>query len=376
MDTPSSSSDTPDSTRQPSSSGQDGSMPVYRRSIFWLLIGMLAGLITLPFVYNAYDLRPKAPPPAEGEKVSPYDLLEIQRAQNKGLEEEIQRLQAALKEDPCSLPEILGVTPDKAPAGPDYAPPDTTITPSRKQQHPDATDQTPPPAPPAGNATLTPALPAPSTVGSLLDQATVFVLSSLGDHVGMGSGFFVAPGIIATNRHVVQGKGAAVYVGNKALGGMHVAGLIALSNDESRDYALLRIASSLASRAPVLHITEEINRTDHVSAWGFPGYITEIDPKLAALIKGDETSVPEVVYSEGVVSVVLDRKPPVILHTAAISQGNSGGPLVNKQGAVVGINTFIKAAGTSYAQANIALPGKDLARFMKEHGITASIAAK
>ena len=113
-----------------------------------------------------------------------------------------------------------------------------------------------------------------------------------------------------------------------------------------------------------------------MSAWGFPGYITQIDPKLAALAKGDDKSVPEVVFSDGVVNVILERNPPAILHSASISQGNSGGPLINGQGVVVGINTFIKVADKSNAQANIALPGKDLALFMKEHGVAASMPAK
>jgi hypothetical protein len=370
MNAPPNPSSAQDAARR-ETSPERGPAPFYHHPFFWLFAGMIAGVIPLTLYFCLYGL-PREAAPAGSETTTPGDLLAIQRAQNKGLEEEIQRLRAALKDDPCALPEVIGEGPDKTPAAPDYAPADADANPPSGVRPPDASGQ----APPAGNATAPSALPAPTTVGVLMDQATVFVLSSLGDQIGMGSGFFVAPGVVATNRHVVQGGKAAVYVGNKALGGMREARIIAFSQDESRDYALLRIAPALASRAPTLRITEDINRTDHVSAWGFPGYITEIDPKLAALIKGDDTSVPEVVYSEGVVSVVLDRNPPVILHTAAISQGNSGGPLVNGQGIVVGINTFIKAADQSYAQANIALPGKDLALFMQEHGIAASLAAK
>ena len=367
MTTPAASPDAQGSSRQPDST-ENGKQPVYRRPFFWVLVGMLVGLILGLLLYYLYGRQTAPlPPKAEVETVSPEDLLDMQRAQNKGLEEEIQRLQAALKEDPCALPGVLGPTPDKAPVAPGYAPdpaePKTPDTPK---------------APPSANGTKVPPTPAPapSTVSDLMDMATVFVVSSLGEQVGMGSGFFVAPGIIATNRHVAQGKDATIYVGNKALGGMHETRLIAFSDDESRDYALLSISPALAAKAPVLQIAENVNRTDRVSAWGFPGYITEIDPKLAALARGDEKSVPEVVYSEGVVSVILERKPPVILHTASISQGNSGGPLINAQGVVVGINTFIKTADKSRAQANIALPAKDLALFMKENGVSASVQAK
>lgn len=333
-----------------------------------MLVGLTLGLC----LYIQYGRRPApAPSTAGADIVSPNELLEMQKAQNKGLEEELQRLRAALKEDPCALPGVIGLTPEKAPVAPGYTPPAGSAEPQKAPPTGNATQK-----PPVDNAPPAMPAPAPNTVSELMDQATVFVVSALGDQIGMGTGFFVSPGVIATNRHVVQGKDATIYVGNKILGGMHEASIIAFSTDESRDYALVRLAPALAAKAPVLKIADTISRTDRVSAWGFPGYITEIDPKLAALAKGDDRSVPEVVYSEGVVSVVLDRTPPVILHTAAISQGNSGGPLINSQGVVVGINTFIKAADKSYAQANIALPGKDLALFMKEHGIAVSMPAK
>ena len=332
-----------------------------RRSFLWVFIGILVGLLVGLLVLFFYGREPApVPQTSANELVRPEDLLETQRAQNNGLEEELRRLQAALKEDPCAVPAILGTTPDKTPIAPEYA------TPPQKTS----------PVPPTVNGTApTPTAPPPPTpgnVGELMDQATVFIISIMGEQVGTGSGFFVAPGIIATNRHVAQGKTATLYAGNKILGGMHEATLIAFSDNESRDYALLRIDPGVSTNAPILRIADRVSRTDRVSAWGFPGYITEIDPKLVALAKGDSKSVPEVVYSEGVVSVILERVPPIILHTASLSQGNSGGPLINAQGSVVGINTFIRAADSSYAQANIALPGRDLALFLREHGITVS----
>ena len=370
MTTPQAAPDASNSSRQQVPPERDHPLPLYRRSFFWVLIGMLAGLILGLILYSLYGRQlvsapPPPPPSAKADTVNPNELLEMQRAQNKGLEEEIQRLQAALKEDPCALPNLLGVTPDKAPVAPGYVPSPAT---------PNAPNT--PSVPPVGNATIPMPAPAPNTVSELMAQSTVFVLSFAGEQAGMGSGFFVAPGIVATNRHVAQSPDANILVGNKVLGGMYKARIIAFSDDESRDYALLSIDPAQAAKVPVLRIADAVSRTDRVSAWGFPGYITEIDPKLAALAEGDTKSVPEVVYSEGVVSVVLDRKPPVILHTASLSQGNSGGPLINSQGVVVGINTFIKAADKSYAQANIALPAKDLVQFMTEHGVAASMSAK
>lgn len=356
--------------------------PFYRRTFFWVLVGMLVGLLLLLLLFYFYRPFVDLAEPAQDPDSELAALLDLQDAHNKGLEEEIRRLHALLEEDPCTLRGILGVSPENNPVGPTYerplAPADNGtqgaqgMAPRETRPAPAANATVPPPV---GSPPPAPA-PAPATVGELMDQATVFVLSSFDDKIGMGSGFFVAPGVIATNSHVVQGPTASILVGNKVLGGMQPARVIAYSPDTSRDFALLSIDRSLAGKAPILQITTGANRTDRVSAWGFPGYIAEIDPKLASLARGDIKAVPEVVYSEGVVSVVLDRKPPVILHTAAISQGNSGGPLINDQGVVVGINTFIKIADQSYSQTNIALPGADLVRFMKENGVTAAVPAK
>ena len=358
--------------------------PLYHRPFFWLLVGLLAGALLLALLLRG--CKEELPPPVEEPAANAEDrkldeLILLQRAHNEGLEEEIRRLHGLLAEDPCTLSGILGASPEKTPVAPGYGAGSPSTSGTSGSQGTGAPG-TPAPAapqeggaaapdtPPASSAPAPVSAPAPSTVGELMDNATVFVLSNYQDAFGMGSGFFVAPGIIATNSHVVQNPGAEIMVGNKALGGMHEARVIAYSKDESRDYALLRVSDSLAAKAPVLHVAQGAKRTERVSAWGFPGYIAEIDPKLAALAKGDATAVPEVVYSEGVVSVVLDHAPPVILHTASLSQGNSGGPLINAEGVVVGINTFIKKADKSYSQTNIALPGDDLVRFMREQGIS------
>lgn len=369
--------------------------PLYHRPFFWLLVGLLAGALLLALLLKG--CKEELPPPVEEPAVNAEDrkldeLILLQQAHNNGLEEEIRRLHGLLAEDPCTLSGILGASPEHSPVAPSYgaggsagggagsagssSAQDAGAQNAPLPVTPQDGDAGNPDTPPATTAPAPVSAPAPSTVGDLMDSATVFVLSSYQDGIGMGSGFFVAPGIIATNSHVVQNPGAEVIVGNKALGGMHEARVIAFSKNESRDYALLRVSDALAARAPVLHVAQGAKRTERVSAWGFPGYIAEIDPKLAALAKGDATAVPEVVYSEGVVSVVLDHSPPVILHTAALSQGNSGGPLINAEGVVVGINTFIKKADKSYSQTNIALPGDDLVRFMGEQGISVTHSAK
>jgi S1-C subfamily serine protease len=371
---------------------QDGAVPLYRRADFWFLSGILLGIASALLYASGFfsSLRRSEAPAAPSVAVSPdTDDAETRsarlRAGNRGLEDEVRRLKSLLREDPCALPGLLGKgapggdaapppdtgpalagTPPDSPAG---TPPDAAGTP------PDAaagSDDAPAPRPDAAPSGLAPPAAVPAEIADLLTGATVFVVSSYNGTVGMGSGFFVAPGLVATNRHVVQSPQARVIVGNKALGGMLRAVVVAFSDDEDRDFALLKVDGERAAAAPVLRIARGAARTERVSAWGFPGYIAAIDPKLAAMAEGDIQSVPDVVYSEGVVSVVLDRNPPVILHTASLSQGNSGGPLVDSSGSVVGINTFIRQADQSYSQTNIALPGSELAAFMRAGGFRAT----
>lgn len=341
---------------------QNSPRPLYGRSWFWVALGMLLGLVVMLLLMRGCANAPVQEAQKKDPDAALKGLLDVQRAQNAGLEEEIARLKGMMNEDPCTLSGHLGPAPDQSPVAPSYTKPE-------KKDDAPVSPQTNATAPGQSARPIAPSAPPPTTVAELMDQATVFVLSINGEDAATGTGFFVAPGIIATNRHVAQSPQSKILVGNKALGGMRPVEIIAFSNREDRDYALLRVDNSLASKTPYLQIAPGALRTERVSAWGFPGYISEIDPKLGAMAQGNFDVTPEVVYSEGVVSVVLDTQPPAILHTASLSQGNSGGPLITPQGVVVGINTFIRQADQSYSQTNIALPGADLAAFMRENGI-------
>ena len=58
---------------------------------------------------------------------------------------------------------------------------------------------------------------------------------------------------------------------------------------------------------------------------------------------------PEVVLSKGTVSAIQnkERNTPMVLHSADISAGNSGGPLIDSCGRGVGINTYIVTVSRS-----------------------------
>jgi S1-C subfamily serine protease len=213
-------------------------------------------------------------------------------------------------------------------------------------------------------------------VPNLIERATVFVLaiSSKKDDVRSGTGFFVSPGIILTNSHVVGESSAKLIVLNKTLGGPRHIQNMTISKKADRDYALLRIGKPPSGYPSHLAFNNDAKRTDRVGAWGFPGAVIKNDPMFAAMLRGDMRSAPEVVYSEGVISTIQKHDPPLIVHTAIISHGNSGGPLVNTKGQVLGINTAIFLDNQTYRQSGVAISASDIIRFMREHSINPLIA--
>ena len=226
------------------------------------------------------------------------------------------------------------------------------------------------PAPGSGRVTVAPpATPAAAQV----DQACVFLVSASQEGgLNTGTGFFVAPEHVVTNHHVVARAAGQILVTSKALGRPVEGRVVARDTSGDRDYALLKVILPLGANIRPLAFAATPKRTDKVGAWGFPHLISQNDPAYARLLSGEDFSAtPELSYSEGVISAILERDPPLVVHSAPLSPGNSGGPLVNEQGEIVGINTMITPDESSYRQASIALSGQDLLRFLRQNGIAA-----
>jgi S1-C subfamily serine protease len=108
----------------------------------------------------------------------------------------------------------------------------------------------------------------------------------------------------------------------------------------SDDFALITVSGPLS--APTLRMAVAVHPLDPVIAAGFPANVITADKQFQDLQAGRSIGMPQVVLSRGDVRVVENQggPTPVVAHTAEISEGNSGGPLVNACGQLVGINTF------------------------------------
>ena len=165
----------------------------------------------------------------------------------------------------------------------------------------------------------------------LIKQATFQVFTQGAAGTSTGTGFFIYPGYLITNLHVVDSDAdsEADPTGNISIGTLseekeELVGITEVAAiDVGHDLALLKIdPSKLPQVSPLALGTELPAVGETVYALGNPMGVV-----IGNFTNGQVSHVGPV---EGF-------KTPVIVFTCPISPGNSGGPVVNRQGAVIGI---------------------------------------
>ncbi len=157
--------------------------------------------------------------------------------------------------------------------------------------------------------------------------------------VGTGSGFVISGGYIVTNNHVVtldgaaQGSSLQVYFGN----GDTVAGQL-VGSDPYSDIAVLRAAGMSGLPALPLGNSASVAVGDPVIAIGSP-------LGLAGTVTSGIVSALQRPVEPGAMGSAPEAYFDAIQTDAAINPGSSGGPLVNAQGQVIGVNAALDTLG-------------------------------
>jgi S1-C subfamily serine protease len=185
--------------------------------------------------------------------------------------------------------------------------------------------------------------------------------------VGHGSGFAVAPDKVLTNAHVVEmlrternlALGIIPSEGAKSYGGKVIA------YSPGNDLALIQLTSGTL---PVsTFFAGAVTDGQHVTAIGYPGAVDRAQGlSLSEMIQ----PVTPVKTSGNVSMGRSSHSFDTLLHTAPMSEGNSGGPLVDDCGRVLGVNSFgAQTEDAGGAEFGFAVSNREVASFLRQANV-------
>ena len=167
-----------------------------------------------------------------------------------------------------------------------------------------------------------------------VDAAVVDIDTALGGGAAAaGTGIVLtASGMVLTNNHVIQGE-EAISVRLTATGATYSAVLI--GQDQAHDVAVVQLqGASGLSTAPIGN-SSSVNVGDSVTALGN----AQGRGGAPAVATGTVTALGQSITASDQTGQGFERLIGMIQTNAPIQPGNSGGPLVNSNGQVVGLDT-------------------------------------
>lgn len=181
--------------------------------------------------------------------------------------------------------------------------------------------------------------------------------------ISSGTGFFISmSGYLITNAHVVKGCDKAVIKGDMR---RTVVDVVAI--DPARDLALLQASFMPQYAAPLRDNIKELKAGNKALVMGYPGNHA---------ITGDyalvDTEVLDVVGPLG--------DPHTIQFSDSAQKGNSGGPLLDLSGNVIGVVMGksevyridpVTKEKTNFQQSDVAISIRVLKEFLQAHGVYA-----
>ena len=185
---------------------------------------------------------------------------------------------------------------------------------------------------------------APLTIGDLIAGRQ---RSQKARRTSLGSGVIVSKeGHILTNQHVIGGM---TEIRVQLPDGRNLAAAL-IGSDPATDIAVLRIDAPNIEPLP-LGESDTLRVGQQIFAIGNPYGLEETVTRGIVSAKGRHTA--------------SDRSIEYIQHDAAVNEGNSGGPLLNVRGEIVGINSAIFSKTGGWQGISFAIPVNSVRRVLE-----------
>lgn len=172
-------------------------------------------------------------------------------------------------------------------------------------------------------------------------ESVVRIIAEYNDGYATGSGFVIQSDsnatLIVTNHHVVEDNPKSISIWTET--GIKVS-VTVLADDAKRDLCILQLPYPNAALKALVLDEAGVKRGDAVYAVGFPG-------AADVLTLSEAYSSEAATITTGIISTIRTthaveggKEFRLLQSTAPINHGNSGGPLFNTLGYVVGVNTY------------------------------------
>lgn len=207
------------------------------------------------------------------------------------------------------------------------------------------------------------------------DQSVFRIINSTG---GSGTGYLIgSPGYLLTNQHVV-GSDRKVFVLQQLEGRNEIFEANVLHRDRERDMAIVHTARLQGD--PLMFNSNAAQKGLQVFTLGFPG-LADMENwqniyQFIDILRASRNYTTSS-HTKGDISRVISetwdsrsRRMKIIQHTATIRPGNSGGPLMDLCGRIVGMNTAgITGGRAGAATVYLASAASEITQFLDEHGV-------
>ncbi|MBR2027974.1 MAG: trypsin-like peptidase domain-containing protein [Oscillospiraceae bacterium] len=170
-------------------------------------------------------------------------------------------------------------------------------------------------------------------------DSVVRIISEYKSEIGSGTGFVIKNDsegtFIVTNNHVVEGNPESIVI----FFDEEIIYAEVVARSSQKDMAVLKLEYRISAE-PLKPASKSAQRGDAVYAAGFPGASDNLSDAM-------NYRSEDVTITDGIVSAVREftmssygTSSKMLQINAAINSGNSGGPLFNEKGEVIGINTL------------------------------------